>query len=349
MPEMVRYALTQPGAPLARETVPLAAPTGEEVLLRLLACGVCHSDVHLWEGAFDLGGGRSLDVAQPGLVPGHEIYGEVVAVGPAVTSVRPGDRRVVYPWIGCGDCATCRRGDEHLCTPGRALGIVQPGGFADHVRVPHSRYLLDAGDAAPEFAALCACSGLTAWSALSKLGPQAPDEPVVIIGAGGVGLMAIQLALAVLKLDPIVIDLDPDRLAAVQALGVTRVHRGNYPSLARSLRKDTGGAAAVLDFVGAEATVNVGLACLRKGGHLIVVGLFGGSVTLPIPLLPMNARVIQGSYVGSLAEMQALMALVRTGQVPPIEIHRRPLSDATAALDDLKAGRVRGRQVLINH
>ncbi|MFM1895465.1 MAG: hypothetical protein RLZZ385_539 [Pseudomonadota bacterium] len=345
---MIAYQTTAPGAPLSRVERPDPVPTGTEVLLRMRACGVCHSDIHLHDGLFDLGQGKTLDVAQPGLTLGHEIFGEVVAVGPDVTDARPGDRRVVYPWIGCGECASCRRGEEHLCTPGRALGIVRPGGFADLVMVPHSRYLFDKGNVAESLAATYACSGLTAYSALRKLGPLVEGDHVVVLGAGGVGMMAIQIALSVMKLQPIVVDIDDAKLQAAQALGVQQVYNSGDPQTARTLRKHTGGAYAVLDFVGSESTVNYGLNCLRKGGKLVVVGLFGGSLTLPIPFLPMNARTIQGSYVGSLAEMGELMALVRDGKIAPIEIHERPLAEATAALDDLKAGRVRGRQVLVN-
>ena len=346
---MIAYQTTEPGAPLSRVEQPDPVPAGTEVLLKTVACGVCHSDIHLHDGLFDLGGGKTLDVAQKGLTLGHEIFGEVIAVGPEVVDVKPGDRRVVYPWIGCGECPSCRRGDEHLCTPGRALGIVRPGGFADRVLVPHSRYLFDKGNVSEPLSATYACSGLTAYSALKKLGSLVQGDHVVIIGAGGVGMMAIQIALSVLNLQPIVVDIDDDKLAAAQALGAMEVYNSSDPQTAKTIRKTTGGAFAVLDFVGSEATVNYGLNCLRKGGRLVVVGLFGGSLSLPIPFLPMNARTIQGSYVGSLAEMGELMNLVRQGRIAPIQIHERPLSEATSALDDLKAGRVRGRQVLVNY
>ena len=313
----------------------------------MLACGVCHSDVHLHDGVFELGNGKQLEVGVEGMVLGHEIFGEVVAIGPDVKSVHIGDRRVVYPWIGCGECASCRRGEEHLCTPGRALGVVNKGGFADHVLVPHSRYLFDKGDVSGSLASTYACSGVTAYSALNKVGDRQPDDEVVIIGAGGVGMMAMQIALSK-GIQPIVADIDDGKLQAVSGLGIERAFNSSDPKTAKEIRKTTGGAYAVLDFVGAEASVNYGLGCLRKGGKLIVVGLYGGALNIPIPFLPMNARTIQGSYVGSLAEMSELMALVRNGEIAPIEIHERPLSEATQALTDLKAGTVRGRQVLVN-
>jgi D-arabinose 1-dehydrogenase-like Zn-dependent alcohol dehydrogenase len=343
---MLSYQTGAPGAPLIEVESDTPVPSGTEVLVKTLACGVCHSDIHLHDGGFELGGGKRLEVGREGHVLGHEIYGEVVAVGPDAEGVKVGDRRVVYPWIGCGECAVCQRGDEQLCTPGRALGIIVNGGFASHVMIPHAKYLFDKGDVADSLAATYACSGLTAYGAIKKLGELAEGDEVVIIGAGGVGMMAIQIARA-LGMDPIVVDIDPAKLGAAQQLGVSRTYDSSQMDTAKAIRKATGGAYAALDFVGAEASVNYGLTTLRKGGMLVVVGLYGGALTMPIPFLPMNARIIQGSYVGSPEDMAALMAMVREGKIAPIEIHERPLAEASDALADLKAGKVKGRQVLI--
>lgn len=345
---MISYQTTTPGGALVEVESDTPAPQGTEVLLKTVACGVCHSDIHMHDGVFDLGNGKQLEVAQEGMVLGHEIFGEVVAVGAAAENVQIGDRRVVYPWIGCGECAACKRGEEQLCTPGRALGIAVHGGFADHVLIPHSRYLFDKGNVADSLAATYACSGLTAYSALKKAGDLQADDAVVIIGAGGVGMMAIQIALSAMNIDPVVVDIDAAKLQAARDLGVTRTFNSSDPQTAKELRRATGGAYAVMDFVGAEATVNYGLSCLRKGGMLVIVGLYGGALNIPIPFLPMNARIIQGSYVGTPEDMAELMKLVRAGKIAPIEIHERPLAEVNAALVDLKAGKVQGRQVLVN-
>ena len=344
---MISYQTSAPGAPLIEVESKTPEPQGSEVLIKTIACGVCHSDIHMHEGVFDLGGGKQLEVGREGMVLGHEIFGEVIALGPDAQDAEIGDRRVVFPWIGCGECAACKRGDEQLCTPGCALGIAHAGGFADHVMVPHSRYLFDKGDVMDSLAATYACSGLTAYGALKKIGKLYEGDDIVIIGAGGVGMMAIQIARA-LGMDPIVVDIDDDKLEAARALGVNRSYNSSELQTAKDIRKTTGGAYAALDFVGAEASVSYGLGCLRKGGMLIIVGLYGGSLTLPIPFIPMNARIIQGSYVGGLEDMAELMAMVREGKIAPIQITERPLKEANQALIDLKAGNVRGRQVLIN-
>ena len=345
---MISYQTTTPGADLLRVESETPVPTGTEVLVKTVACGVCHSDIHMHEGVFELGNDKRLDVHREGMVLGHEIFGEVVAVGPEAEGVQVGDRRVVYPWIGCGDCAACNRGDEQLCTPGRAIGIVVRGGFSDHVMIPHSRYLFDKGDVADSLAATYACSGLTAYAALKRMGDLHKDDEVVIIGAGGVGMMAIQIAMSAMNIDPIVVDINDSTLRAARDLGVTRTFNSSDPKTSKEIRKATGGVYAVLDFVGAESSVNYGLACLRKGGMLVIVGLYGGALNIPIPFFPMNARIIQGSYVGTPADMGELMELVRAGKVAPIDIQERPLSEVSDALKDLKAGKVQGRQVLMN-
>ena len=342
---MISWQTAEPGAELVRVETETPVPQGSQVLVKMLACGVCHSDIHLHEGSFDLGNDKHLEVGRPGQVLGHEIFGEVVAVGPDAENVQIGDRRVVYPWIGCGECPSCKRGEEHLCTPGRGLGTMAQGGFADYVLVPHSRYLFDKGDVTDALSSTYACSGLTAYSALKKIGPLLDGDEVVIIGVGGVGMMALQIALS-MGIVPIVVDIDDSKLAAAKALGAKAAFNSSDPALAKAIKKMTGGIFAVLDFVGAEASSNLGLACLRKGGKLIVVGLYGGALNIPLPFIPMNARIIQGSYVGSLQDMDELMALVRAGKIAPIKIEERPLDQVSQALHDLKTGKVQGRVVL---
>jgi len=343
---VISWQTTQPGAALVRVESETPQPQGSQVLVKMLACGVCHSDIHLHEGCFNLGNDKHLEVGRPGQVLGHEIFGEVIAVGPDAENVQIGDRRVIYPWIGCGECPTCKRGEEHLCTPGRGLGTMAQGGFADHVLVPHSRYLFDKGDVADSLSSTYACSGLTAYSALKKAGTLLAGDEVVIIGVGGVGMMALQIALS-MGIEPIVVDIDDNKLAVAEALGAKEVLNSSDPTVAKEIKKMTGGGAfAALDFVGAEASTNLGLACLRKGGKLIIVGLYGGALNIPLPFIPMNARIIQGSYVGSLQDMDDLMALVRAGKIAPIKIEERSLDQVTQALHDLKAGKVQGRVVL---
>ncbi len=278
---------------------------------------------------------------------GHENVGEVVAVGPDAKGVKPGDRRLVDPWMGCGECGVCRRGDEQLCTRPRSLGVFQPGGYADFLMVPHPRYLFDIGDIPPERAAPLACSGVTTYSALKKVGPTLSTDPTVIVGAGGLGLMCVALHKAMGGHSSIVVDIDPAKREAALKAGATAAIDGNAPDAAAQVVAATGGGAwAVIDLVGSSQTVRLGIDSLIKGGKLIVVGLYGGDITMSLPPFPMKAIAIQGSYTGSLTDIGELIDLVKRTGVPPVPLATRPLDDVNAVLADLRSGKVIGRVVL---
>ena len=346
---MLSYQVESFGRPLQQVLRDTPQPQGSEIVVRVGSCGVCHSDVHLHDGYFDLGGDAKLDMTRsvkPPRTLGHEIAGTVLAVGPDAVGVEVGDRVVVFPWIGCGQCPLCAAGNEHLCNAPQALGVNRDGGFADHVLVPHPKYLLGYGALAEEQACTYACSGLTAYSALKKVGALAADDPLVIIGAGGVGLSGIRLAKQVCGVAPIVVEIDQSKWDIARAAGALDVIDPSADGAAKALMKATGGAAAVVDFVGAGASFAFGFGILRKGGKLVCVGLLGGSTTLVPAMVSMKAVSVIGSYVGSLSEMQELMALAASGVLPDMPLSTQPLERATQALDDLRAGRVRGRIVL---
>ncbi len=325
-------------------------PRGDEVVVRVTACGVCHSDVHLRDGFYDHGDGKHVKlprgVADLPHVLGHEIVGEVAAVGPGATSVRVGDRRIVYPWIGCGACDVCLAGNEILCVRPRTIGISLPGGYATHVVVPHERYLVDPGDLSDGVACTLACSGLTAYGALRKVGSLGERDTLLIVGAGGVGLAAIGLARAVTGVAPVVVDIDPAKREAALAAGARDAIDGRELDASTLIKRSAGRFAAAIDFVGAEPTAKLGFDVLRMGGTLVCVGLFGGALRVPLPLLPLRVLTLRGSYVGSLAELHGVVALARAGDVRAVPIETRPLARAEATLEDLKAGRILGRVVL---
>ena len=346
---MISYQLTRFGDPLERVESPPPEPVGTEVLVRTEACGVCHSDLHLQDGFFDMGAGRRLDLSKGRTLPltlGHEIAGIVTARGPDAAGVEVGARFVVYPWIGCGGCGTCRSGQEHLCPQPQALGVTRAGGFSDHVLAPHPRYLFEVGNIPVTLACTYACSGLTAFGAVRKVEARVDGRSLVIIGLGGVGFAALRLARTVTSASLIAVDVDDATLQAGAEAGAEVVD-ARAPAAARQIRRATGGgAAAVIDFVGSESSAALGLGVLATGGLLVLVGLFGGELRASLPLWPLRNLTVQGSYVGSLAEMRELMQLAGAGPAPSIPVQPRPLADAQAALDDLRAGRAVGRIVL---
>ncbi len=338
------------GQPLQCNEGPTPEPKGSEVLLKVLAAGVCHSDLHLADGWFDLGGGKRMSLADRGMkLPvtlGHENVGQVVAMGPEATGVKIGDRVVADPWIGCGTCAACLRGDDNLCRAMRSLGVFSNGGYADYLLVPHPRYLFDIGDLPPERVAPLACSGVTTFGALKKV-PTLKTEPLVIIGAGGLGLMCQALHKAMGGHSAIVVDIDPIKREAARQAGAAAVIDGAAPDAAQQIVDLTkGGAWAAIDLVGSSASARVGYDSLIKGGKYVIVGLYGGEFTVSLPPIAMRALTIQGSYVGSQHEMRELMELVRRTGLPPVPVSTRPLDQVNAAMDDLRAGKIVGRVVL---
>ena len=272
----------------------------------------------------------------------------MVAIGPEAAGVAGGDRRVVYPWLGCGACPRCEAGDEHLCASGQPIGVARAGGFADHVLLPHPRCLFDYAPLDEALAATYACSGLTAYGALRKVAAAgAPPRELLIVGLGGLGMAALSLAPAVVGCPVLGADVDEARLEIARARGAAGTFDTAAPDAARQVKRRTGGGvAAAIDFVGSERSAAFALGTLAPGGTLVMVGLFGGALKLSLPLLPLKQVTIRGSYVGSPAEMVELLALGRAGVVPALPIAQRPLAEAQAALDDLQAGRVVGRVVL---
>ncbi len=343
------------GRPLEMREYPTPTPEGSEVLVRVTVCGVCHSDLHIHQGYFDLGDGERLVLEERGtrlpFTPGHEIAGEVVALGPdaAGGEVEIGREYVVFPWIGCGRCGVCLRGEENLCPGPRFLGAYEGGGYASHILVPHPRYLVPFDGLPRELACTYACSGVTAWGALGKTGIGRDDQALLLIGAGGVGMNALALAPSRVPGPVAVADIDPEKRKLALAAGAAAAFDPGDPGAAEAVREwSAGGAWAVIDFVGRPDTLRFGLSCLvPKGGRLVVVGLYGGRVPLPVPWLPLRALTLCGSYVGTLDDLRTVIRLAQRGKVPPIPVTKRPLAEANAALEDLASGRVEGRQVLV--
>ena len=342
------YCVMHHGQPLELVERDIPVPQGSEVLLRVKAAGLCHTDLHLWEGHYDLGGGKKLMLSDRGIKPpltlSHEIVGEVV--GGAGAHV--GKTMLVHPWIGCGECAACQRGEENICIKPQSLGVVRPGGFAEYLIVPHVRYLVDIDGIDAAEAAPLACAGVTTYSALKKFGARIQQDPLVVIGAGGLGLMAIEVLKAIGGKGAIVVDIDPAKREAALAAGALAAIDARAADAVAQVQAATGGGArAVLDLVGATPTVTLATAACARGGHIVICGLMGGDITLSLPVIPMRPLTIQGSYVGTLEELRELIALVQRTKMKAIPVQRRPMSEANAAMQDLIAGKVVGRTILI--
>src|SRR5262245_3373709 len=347
---MRRQSLIEYGKPLQATEAETPVPRGTEVLLRVSHCGVCHSDLHLQDGYFSLGGEQKLDVRGARQLPftfGHEIAGTIEAVGPDAQGVVIGKRYAAYPWIGCGTCGVCRRGDEQLCNAPRALGVTVHGGYATHVLVPHPRYLLDVDGIAPEIAGPLMCSGLTGYSAVKKALPYLRSGPLLIVGLGGVGMMGLQFARALTEAPILVADIDAAKREAALKLGAKEAFDPADAGARKAIAKASGGGVgAAVDFAGSDKSLGLAQSVVSKGGAAIVVGLLGGSFSLPVAMFPFRALTVMGSYVGTLAETAEMLALVKSGRIAPIPVEMRPLAEPSRSFDDLRAGKIVGRVVV---
>jgi alcohol dehydrogenase, propanol-preferring len=346
--QMHRQSLTAYGAPLCETAIEAPQPQGTEVLVRMHRCGVCHSDLHMQDGYFLLGDGKQLDVRSGRTLPftlGHEIAGVIDSVGPEADA-KPGAAVAVYPWIGCGQCAACKFGDENICAAPRHLGITVDGGYATYVLVPHPRYLIDYAPLSASYAGALMCSGLTAYAALKRLEGRAARAPLLLVGAGGVGLMGLALTRAMFGTAPYVADIDPAKREAALAAGAQAAFDPADPATRKALLKASGGIYAAIDFVGSDKSLAFATGVLAKGGKVVITGLLGGGYATAVAMFPLKAMTIEGTQTGRLDEARELIDLVRRKNIAPPPIAERPLAQASQTLDDLRAGRIVGRVVL---
>ena len=298
----------------------------------------------------DLGQEGRLTFAQRGaklpMTFGHEIAGIVESVGPDVTLVRPGQQVLVFPWVGCGECQACFDDRESDCPAMRIIGLKQKGGFATHCLVENEKFLVDieglnATDVVPH-----ACSGITVFNALEKIGPLRDGEWLAIMGCGGLGLNAIAISIALGISNIIAIDVDDTKLDAAIEMGAASTLNSNSSDALAELQNLTEGSlVAVIDTFGGADTGQLAVRALVKGGQYLVVGQAGGDFKMPQVWLPQKAMTVRGSHVGNSPQLRKLIDMVRDGKIKQMPIDRRPLSKINEAIEDLAAGRVTGRVV----
>lgn len=311
--------------------LPTPVPKGTDILVRVLAAGVCHTDLHLQD---DVKTGR-----RPPLVPGHEIAGTVTKIGGDVYMSSPGDLVVVHFEQPCGRCRQCKRKRTNLCQDGHSLGFDVPGGYAEYVLARHDTVLplppgMDPAEAAP-----LGCSGATAYHAVVTVGDAAEGDLVVVVGAGGVGLSAVQVAKAqgarVLAVDT--------REAARKAALELGADSAAGPDEAREARD----ADVVVDFVGTSEAMELGRSVLGVGGRFVAVAAGSQPIALTATDIMENGRGYLGSYSTTMADLARALALAESGRLKSVVTRQEPLGNAAAVLDDLRAGRIVGRTVLI--
>ena len=329
--------------PLERADVPKPEASGPfDVVVRIGGAGVCRTDLHILEGQW----AEKAQVQLPYTI-GHENAGWVDAVGPAVTNVAVGDKVILHPMITCGLCRACRAGDDVHCENSKFPGIDTDGGYAEYL-LTSARSCVKIDDwLEPADIAALADAGLTAYHAAAKAAARLrAGDRCVIIGAGGLGHIGIQVMNALSPAELIVIDRNPEAVKLALTIGAHHAVVADGSQIEQVLQLTGGhGAEVVIDFVGEGGSTSEGLAMTRRAGDYLVVG-YGEDVQVPTIDLISTEKNILGNLVGSYNDLVELMALAAQQKVT-LHTAKYPLDDFQKAVDDLDAGRVRGRAILV--
>jgi propanol-preferring alcohol dehydrogenase len=325
------------GAPLAIEDVPIPEVTSGSVLVKVMASGVCHTDLHAVDGDWPV------KPTLP-LIPGHEGVGFVAAVGAGVTHVREGDR-VGVPWLhtACGYCTHCITGWETLCTAQQNTGYSVAGGYAEYV-LADPRYvgLLPAGLEFNEAAPIL-CAGVTVYKGLKETEVK-PGEWVVISGIGGLGHLAVQYAKA-MGMHVAAVDIADDKLALARRLGAEVTINATQDDAVARVQQEFGGAHGVLVTAVSRSAFSAATGMLRRGGTMALVGLPPGDFPLPIFDVVLTRKTIRGSIVGTRADLAESLAFAADGKVKTTFSVDR-LENINAIFDRMRAGTIDGRIVM---
>jgi propanol-preferring alcohol dehydrogenase len=325
--------------PMTVEDVERPVPGEGEVLIKVEASGVCHSDLHVAEGDWKQFAG----ITKLPLIVGHEVAGKVVEVGPGVRELKIGDR-VGVPWIywTCGECEFCREGNENLCVKQKITGVTVNGGYAEFIKAPasHATKIPDAVSsvqAAPLF-----CAGVTVYRAIMQAKPRR-GQRLAVFGVGGLGHLAIQIAVH-LGLEVSAVDVADDKLALARSLGAVNAFNAATANVVKEIRR-LGGAHIVLVTSGSKAAYDTAFYCLRPTGTLLAVGLPANEISFPAIMMAAGEVNIKASAVGTREDLKQVLALAAAGKLH-CQVAARPLADVNAVFEDMRAGKIAGRVVL---
>ena len=338
IPQKMKAAVIREfGAPLQIEDVEVKAPNAGQILVKVIACGVCHTDLHACNGDWPV-------KPKLPLIPGHEAIGYVVALGADVKNVKEGDI-VGVPWLysACGCCEFCTTGWETLCATQQNGGYSVDGGFAEYV-LADPRYVahFPAGINFTEMAPII-CAGVTVYKGLKETEVK-PGEWVAISGIGGLGHLAVQYAKA-MGMHVAAIDVAGDKLDLARKLGAELVVNAKEQDPGAYLQKETGGMHGVLVTAVSPVAFKQGISALRRKGTIALNGLPKGTFDLPIFETVLNRYTVRGSIVGTRKDMEEAIAFAVEGKVKAT-VHAAKLEDINSVFDDMKAGKIDGRVVL---
>lgn len=338
MPETMKAAVVHAfGQPLDIREVPVPEVPAGAILVKVAACGVCHTDLHAADGDWPV-------KPSPPFIPGHEGVGHVAAVGAGVTSVKEGDR-VGVPWLytACGHCTHCLSGWETLCTAQQNTGYSVNGGFADYVLADpgYVGHLPDGLDFAP--AAPILCAGVTVYKGLKQTDTR-PGDTVVISGIGGLGHMAVQYAKA-MGLHVIAVDIAEDKLTLAKQMGADMTVNAAESDAVAEVQGAVGGAEGVLVTAVSPKAFHQAVGMLARHGTMVLVGLPPGTFDLDIFDTVLNGKTIRGSIVGTRLDLVESLRFAGDGKVASHYSTDR-LDNVNAIFDRMRAGGIDGRVIM---
>jgi 2-desacetyl-2-hydroxyethyl bacteriochlorophyllide A dehydrogenase len=338
---MKTMVLSQYNTPLEIHDREIPRVDSGEVLLKVKACGICQTDLKIIRG-----------VIPPPIVTlphvlGHEVVGEVVAVGDLVSEVQPGEVGVVYSYVTCHDCNLCLAGRENLCIHLERIGFEREGGFTEYLKIPAYNFCAFSKDLAVEKMAILADAIGTPYRAITGLAKVRPGQNVLIVGAGGLGIHAVQIA-KLCGANVTVVDLDPNARDLAKIYGADETL--DPDEAAQTILEQTGGLGVdvVIEIVGYPETLDWSLPALKSGGKLILVGYAPEHpFALNTMMMHYNEYEIIGCRFVTKSELLELIKLVENGKIKPVVTQTFPFDQANAALETLKEGKSLGRIVLI--
>ena len=324
---------TGPNAPLQLGVVPRPEPASGELLVRVAACGLCHSDLHYMDHGVPT-------FKTPPLVLGHEISGTVVRVGTGVDQARIGTSVLLAPVTSCGECAMCRTGRENVCAKQRMLGNTIDGGFAEYVVSPARDAFEIPPDVPAEEACVIADALTTAFHAVTRRARVEAGETVVVVGCGGLGLNVVQVA-SLIGARVIAVDVDPRKLGLARELGASLAIDAREGDAAKRVRSETsGGADVAIEAIGNPKTQEQALASLRTGGRLVLLGFAAENMSLPGGRVTYREITVIGTLGCRPVDFPAVLDLVRRGRLVlgPLVTHRHTLDRINEGFDALRRG-----------
>jgi len=326
------------GEPLKIEDLPKPKVGANDVLLKVKAAGMCHSDIHVIDGVI---------MTTPPVTLGHEIAGEVEEVGSSVSQFKKGDKTIVHFLSPCNNCKYCLQGRSMHCEnlftrPGYGFSV--DGGYAEYCKVDADRLVPIPNDLALDFAATLGCAGITACHAVKSIGKVSPSENVAIYGVGGVGMYALQIA----KLSGarvIAIGRNQEKLKMAEGLGADYIVDASRSKINEEIRKATNGNGVdvMIDFVVNDESVKNSSSSLANGGRMVLVGVSNKPLSINPQIFMLKEFSLAGSLVGTKKELADLVELARTKRLQSIVTRRFALDEINDALDALRRGEIAGR------